>query len=159
MQGGVGAYTQLLAQHLAAQGHTVGVLSSAGTAEPDERLSLTTLPNWGLAALARVNQWARATRPDVVSLQFETAAYQMYTLDSFPAACASLPGGNDLSRPALSLFVPESRAAAGMDCDASGASLGRGHCDKSRGFTSPAPSPVCRDDPDWQQYSFRRHPT
>ncbi len=78
MQGGVGAYTQILAQTLGNLGHTIHVLSTNTTHEPDSRIQLTSVGcGWRLSSLFRARQWARQCGLDVVSLQFETAAYSM----------------------------------------------------------------------------------
>jgi glycosyltransferase involved in cell wall biosynthesis len=76
MRGGVGAYTALLARHLADDNHQVHLFSRAGT-------QTTALPldarvtRWGPGSLRAVARWARDNRLQVISLQFQTAAFDM----------------------------------------------------------------------------------
>lgn len=76
MQGGVGAYTQILAHELNRQGQEVSIFSSDQAHE--NTLPLThTLRTWGLRSLPTIRQWANDQRLDGLNLQFQTAAYQM----------------------------------------------------------------------------------
>jgi glycosyltransferase involved in cell wall biosynthesis len=76
MQGGVGAYTHILAHELARQEQAVFLFSSRGT--QDESLPLAnSVKRWGLSSLLAARRWTRDNRLDVVSLQFQTAAYAM----------------------------------------------------------------------------------
>jgi glycosyltransferase involved in cell wall biosynthesis len=76
MQGGVGAYSHILAHELAQQEQAVFVFSGSGT--QDESLSLAnSVQHWSLSSLLAARKWARENRLDVVSLQFQTAAYAM----------------------------------------------------------------------------------
>lgn len=77
MQGGVGAFSQIMARTLTEQGHQVSVLSSAAAQESDPRIFMTTVTKWNYPALRVVKQWAEEQQLDVVNVQFETAAYQM----------------------------------------------------------------------------------
>ena len=78
MEGGVGAYTQMLARHLADQNHDVFVLSSTYTREIDERIHLSPwMERWHLGSPTTVRRWATENRVDVVNLQYQTAAYAM----------------------------------------------------------------------------------
>jgi glycosyltransferase involved in cell wall biosynthesis len=78
MQGGVGAYTRILAHELARQTHEVLVFSSAQTCEADSAIDLTnTARSWGLATLFGITRWARHKHLDILNLQFQTAAYRM----------------------------------------------------------------------------------
>ena len=76
MQGGVGAFSQIIASTLAAQGHDIHVLTHAD-AEPAKGVTLTPVKGWGVGALAAVRDWARREQLDVVNLQFQTAAFGM----------------------------------------------------------------------------------
>lgn len=76
MQGGVGAYTAILARHLAANGQEVHLFSTQGTHSPDLPLT-NTLQRWDHGSLKATAAWASTTQPDVVSLQFQTAAFGM----------------------------------------------------------------------------------
>ena len=78
MQGGVGAYTRVLAQALYKKGHDVFIFSDAQAKEPLSAIPLTkTQHGWGLSAMRAINKWAHENKLDVVNLQFETAAFNM----------------------------------------------------------------------------------
>jgi glycosyltransferase involved in cell wall biosynthesis len=78
MQGGVGAYSQILAKTFAQQGHSVYVLSDHRAREDHKNIDLTnTVTKWRFGELRAINRWASANRLDVISFQFETAAYAM----------------------------------------------------------------------------------
>lgn len=78
MQGGVGAYSAILAQTLAQQGHDVYVFSTHKAQNHDKRVHLTnTLQHWRPLSVMAVKNWAKKHHLQVVSLQFETAAYSM----------------------------------------------------------------------------------
>lgn len=77
MQGGVGAYSAILAATLADQGHTIRVLSGAAASCTDERIPLETITRWGWRVFREVQQWADRERLDLINLQFQTAAYGM----------------------------------------------------------------------------------
>jgi glycosyltransferase involved in cell wall biosynthesis len=78
MQGGVGAYTRLLAETLAAGGETICVLStqSARTDHPTLRLD-NHLRHWHWRCTRDVQAWAQREQLDLVSLQYQTAAFNM----------------------------------------------------------------------------------
>lgn len=76
-QGGVGAYSQIIARTLAAQGHDVFVFTHHAAA-PDNRVHVTpSVRHWNLSAIRAANQWAHEMRLDVVNVQYQTAAYAM----------------------------------------------------------------------------------
>lgn len=76
MQGGVGAYTEILAQQLQQYGLEVSLFSTLNARS--EILPLTnTLAEWNFASLNAIRTWARTTRLDVINLQFQTAAFGM----------------------------------------------------------------------------------
>lgn len=78
MQGGVGAFSRILAGELAAQGHDLFVLTRAGAQSDDSRINLTsTIQRWGAGSLFAARRWAREHRLDVVNIQYQTAAYDM----------------------------------------------------------------------------------
>lgn len=76
MQGGVGAFSQIIAATLAEQGHAVHVLAPPDS-EPTAGVTLAPVRGWGFGALAAVRDWARANRLEVVNMQYQTAAYGM----------------------------------------------------------------------------------
>ena len=76
MQGGVGAYTRILAQQLSTSGHEVS-LFSAHPAQSDALSIHQITGKWGIGSLRTIQQWAAKNQLDVVNLQFQTAAYGM----------------------------------------------------------------------------------
>jgi glycosyltransferase involved in cell wall biosynthesis len=93
MQGGVGAYTRILALELARQGQHVSLFSSAAARESDATLHLTNrVQSWGISSLRAVRQWATDERLDVVNLQFQAAAYKLSPWIHFlPEAARDIP--------------------------------------------------------------------
>lgn len=78
MQGGVGAYTQILAQQIRDLGHACLIFTDQRAASPTGRLPVTAqVQSWSPSALIRAKRWARAHQLDVISLQYQTAAYNM----------------------------------------------------------------------------------
>lgn len=78
MQGGIGAYTRILAKEMTKQGATVSVFTSkeAGTADPSI-LVMNWMKSWGVKTPSLINQWAREFEADIINIQFQTAAYGM----------------------------------------------------------------------------------
>ena len=93
MQGGVGAFTRILAGEMASQVHDLFVFSRAGVQSDDPQVHLTaTVKNWRLGSLRDARQWARANRLDVVNIQYQTAAYSMSPFIHFlPEAIHPIP--------------------------------------------------------------------
>ncbi len=93
MQGGVGAFTRILASEMAAQGHDLFVLSRAGTQSEDAHVHLTpSIRRWGIGSLRAARRWARDQRLDVVNVQYQTAAYDMSPFIHFlPDALRPIP--------------------------------------------------------------------
>ncbi len=78
LQGGVGAYSRILAHELARQNHSVAVISTQAAREADPMINLSpAVARWGWSALRAARRWAQAHHLDVVNLQYQTAAYQM----------------------------------------------------------------------------------
>ncbi|MCA9909634.1 MAG: glycosyltransferase, partial [Anaerolineae bacterium] len=78
MQGGVGAYSRILAQQLAAQGHDIFILTDERARYEGDRIHLTnTIRRWDGRAWLKARAWAREHRLELVSLQYQTAAYAM----------------------------------------------------------------------------------
>lgn len=78
MQGGVGAYTQILANHVRDLGHACFIFTDHRAAASDERMPVTArVQTWSASALIAAKRWARAHQLDVISLQYQTAAYGM----------------------------------------------------------------------------------
>ncbi|MCY4467055.1 MAG: glycosyltransferase family 4 protein [Chloroflexi bacterium] len=81
MPGGVGDFTRMLAERLMRHGHDVRLLCQAGCR--DETLPVSTVDSWGVGGAVSVRAWVRRIQPDVVNLQFQTAAYAMSPLVHF----------------------------------------------------------------------------
>lgn len=81
MPGGVGDFTRNLSERLQASSHDVSVLSRAGTAS--ETLPVSHAGSWGFQGLREIRAWLRRVNPDIVNLQFQTAAYDMSPLVHF----------------------------------------------------------------------------
>lgn len=78
MQGGIGAFTRIMAHHIAGAGHEVYIFSRQAAEEPDPALHLTNaITRWSRSTNNRVRRWAQDYRLDLVNLQFETAAFDM----------------------------------------------------------------------------------
>lgn len=78
MQGGVGAYTRIIAQHFLQQGHKVFILTDTQADESNTQITLDNrMNNWGILSLFKIHRWVKKHRLDIVNFQFETAAYQM----------------------------------------------------------------------------------
>lgn len=106
LQGGVGAYSHILARTFADMGHDVYVLASAGATEDDSDIHLKTVPRqWGPHAIQQATQWAKQHHLDLVSLQFETAAYRLspwvHFLPQFMSRTAFITTFHDLLHPYL----------------------------------------------------------
>ncbi len=92
MQGGVGAYSRILAGELARQGQSVFVFASDQAREDQPQITLTNMHGWGPGSLRSVVAWARQHRLDVVNIQFQTAAFGMSPWIHFlPDALRGLP--------------------------------------------------------------------
>lgn len=82
MEGGVGAFTQEVSLALHALGHQIHILTTGtgavkqGTVEAGLRV-YRSIPQWGFTGLRRVSRWLQGLSPDVVSLQYEPAAFGM----------------------------------------------------------------------------------
>ena len=89
MPGGVGDFTRILAERHQALGHDVHVLSRVGTRH--ETLPVCAVSSWGAHALAEIRAWLRRVNPDVVNLQFQTAAFDMSPFIHFLPDAVSQP--------------------------------------------------------------------
>jgi len=90
MQGGVGDYTQELGAALADLGHEVTVLTSTAAAGPECRRGcrvLATVNGWGWRSWRALGELTARERPDVVHIQYQTAAYGMQpAMNLWPAS-------------------------------------------------------------------------
>jgi glycosyltransferase involved in cell wall biosynthesis len=77
--GGVGDHTARLAQELAARGHSVDVLTSAGNGKAQWPLHIAReIPRWDWRILWRVPRIARQRGWDVLHIQYQPAAYGLH---------------------------------------------------------------------------------
>lgn len=80
MRGGVGDYSQALAEALRSAGHAVAILTDRRAAEPDGAAAASlnaAIRRWHWPSLLTMRRWAKRERLDIINLQFETAAYGM----------------------------------------------------------------------------------
>ena len=93
MQGGIGAFTRILAGEMATQGHDLFVLSREGTQNNDPRIQLQpSVRHWRLGSLRDARHWAHDNRLDIVNIQYQTAAYSMSPFIYFlPEAIHPIP--------------------------------------------------------------------
>ncbi|MBE2271607.1 MAG: glycosyltransferase [Anaerolinea sp.] len=81
-QGGVGAYTRILAGEIAKLGHEVHIVSREGTVSDDPALKLSPIiKRWDVSSLGAIRSWARGL--DVINVQYQTAAFDMSPLIHF----------------------------------------------------------------------------
>jgi glycosyltransferase involved in cell wall biosynthesis len=78
MQGGVGAYTHILADEMIHQGESVHILTGLQAASPDHPPAVSAMmSNWGWSLFGAVRAWAEHYRLDLLNIQFQTAAFGM----------------------------------------------------------------------------------
>jgi glycosyltransferase involved in cell wall biosynthesis len=82
-QGGVGDYTSLLAHALNAQGHHVAILTTHGPPLAPDDLPVATVPRWDWRAWSTVRAAIERVQPDVVLIQYQTAAYGLHPAINF----------------------------------------------------------------------------
>ncbi len=92
-QGGVGAYSQILARTLAGQGNIAFVYSNRDAIEDDPAVNLhAAASRWGPLDLRALAGWARTNRLDLLNVQYQTAAYGMSPwLHFLPEFAGGLP--------------------------------------------------------------------
>jgi glycosyltransferase involved in cell wall biosynthesis len=93
MQGGVGAFTHILAGEMVAQGHEVLVYTRNGAVGTNPRIHVTpVVGGWGVGSVMGAARWARDYQLDVVNVQYQTAAYGMSPMIHFlPDALRPIP--------------------------------------------------------------------
>ncbi len=80
MQGGVADYTRELARAMAAAGQDVGILTSVKASPAPDDLGITVFPqvsSWGWRLWDQLDALTADWQPDVVHIQYQTAAYDM----------------------------------------------------------------------------------
>jgi glycosyltransferase involved in cell wall biosynthesis len=81
MEGGVGDYTRILGEAMAAQGAEVEVLTStaAGPATGQSRICHHSIVHsWGWRTYRHVRRLVRQFAPDIINIQYQAAAYGMH---------------------------------------------------------------------------------
>lgn len=93
MEGGVGAYSRILARQFIQMGHTVSVFSDQrSSSNPLDAIQVfPEVKSWGPLALYRLRKWSRQQRLDLISLQFQTAAFGMSPWIHFLPEICPLP--------------------------------------------------------------------
>jgi glycosyltransferase involved in cell wall biosynthesis len=78
MQGGVGAYTSIVAHRLHELGHEVYIFTSAENVQEVEGIHVTTWTGgWNWRVWGAIAEWAKTHYLCIVNLQFQTAAFDM----------------------------------------------------------------------------------
>lgn len=75
--GGVADYSASLAEALRELGHEVNVLTSAGGAEGVQPPALRQVSNWGFGCWREIEAALKATRADLLHIQYQAGAYQL----------------------------------------------------------------------------------
>ncbi len=78
MEGGVGAFSTILAQTLNAADHEIGLFTASNAESADTDILLAhNGKNWTFHSLLAIKRWAKIQKLDILNLQFQTAAFQM----------------------------------------------------------------------------------
>ena len=78
MQGGIGAYTDILSRRLQQRGHDIFIFSQHGTIEQNSSIHLTNIiSDWGIGTQFEIKNWAETYQLELINLQFQTAAFDM----------------------------------------------------------------------------------
>src|SRR5690349_9759008 len=77
LQGGIGGYTDILSKRLASLGHELFIFSESRAVQQSPAIPLTQTKTWGLGLIPAIQSWVKANRIELVSLQFQTAAFGM----------------------------------------------------------------------------------
>lgn len=93
MQGGVGAYTQILARTFSDRGHQVFIFGPMEAVESRSEIHLTSdARRWQPRTMQAIRAWAQQNHLDIINLQFETAAFRMSPWIHFlPAFVGTVP--------------------------------------------------------------------
>lgn len=75
LQGGISGYTDILSKRLASLGHEVFIFSESRAEE--QGIPLTKTKSWGIGVIAAIQKWVKTNRLEILSLQFQTAAFGM----------------------------------------------------------------------------------
>ena len=99
LQGGMGDYTRELGQAMAALGTKVHVVTSTRGNSPTEGLVVHPLiRHWGWGSLRTIIRLLRQEQPEVLHIQYQTAAYGQHPAINYLPRLLRLLMGSDLSR-------------------------------------------------------------
>lgn len=107
LEGGVGAYTRELGRALVETGHTVGVFTRRSAESCDDGITVEAAVEgpWDWRTLRQIVGWASRKQIDIVSIQFQTAAFDMHpAIHWLPARFKTVPAVvtfHDLREPYL----------------------------------------------------------
>lgn len=92
LQGGIGAYTDILSRQLRALGHDIFIFSTTATQSQTPEIHLTNvISRWSLRTNHLINQWANDNQLDILNLQFQTAAFGMSAWIHFLPNMTNIP--------------------------------------------------------------------
>jgi glycosyltransferase involved in cell wall biosynthesis len=91
LQGGIGGYTDILSKRLERLGHEVFILSETRAEQQSTSIPLTHTKSWGLRGILTIQAWVKTNRLELVSLQFQTAAFGMSPWVHFLPAFLDIP--------------------------------------------------------------------
>lgn len=77
MQGGIGDYTHLLAQYLTGHGAYVTIITDVRARSNHSPNTHPVITRWNGRAWLQLRAWAQAQKVDIISLQYQTAAFAM----------------------------------------------------------------------------------
>lgn len=92
MQGGIGAYTYILAKEMVIQGAEVAIFSSTKAQGSSDTISVTNAAKtWNITSVRGIHRWAKEHQIDVLNIQFQTAAYGMSPWIHFLPQLTTIP--------------------------------------------------------------------
>jgi glycosyltransferase involved in cell wall biosynthesis len=77
LQGGIGGYTDILSKRLHGLGHDIFIFSENRAEQQSPDIPLSHTKTWGYGAIRAIQSWVSANQLDIVTLQFQTAAFSM----------------------------------------------------------------------------------
>src|SRR5688572_21568097 len=89
LQGGIGGYTDILSKRLASLGHEVFIFSE--TRAEEQGIPLTKTKSWGIGIFKAIRDWVKENRLEILSLQFQTAAFGMSPIIHFLPNFVDIP--------------------------------------------------------------------
>ncbi len=78
MEGGIGAYTRILANEISQKGADVSIFSSQHATSQDAHIPvINRVISWNMGSLRAISRWANSHQIDVIDVQYQTSAFQM----------------------------------------------------------------------------------